>query len=70
MGWNLLRREKELCLRHNQEPHSRSQREDYHRRFTETVDDWLQAGLSRCILPEPACKGACEVIDFGLEPIP
>jgi REP element-mobilizing transposase RayT len=55
-----LRREKELWLRLNPEPHSRTQREDYNRRFAETVDRWLDSGYGRCILAQPDCKAIME----------
>jgi REP element-mobilizing transposase RayT len=55
-----LRREKELWLRLNPEPHTTGQRREYHERFTETVDRWLDSGYGRCILAQPACKTIME----------
>ena len=45
-----LRREKELWLRLNPEPRSNRQQREYHERFTQTVDRWLDAGYGRCVL--------------------
>jgi REP element-mobilizing transposase RayT len=51
-----LRREKELWFRLNPEPHTDNQQREYHVRFTQTVDRWLDAGYGRCILARPDCK--------------
>ena len=51
-----LRREKELWLRLNPEPHTDEQKRQYHERFTQTVDRWLDAGYGRCILARSDCK--------------
>jgi hypothetical protein len=55
-----LRREKELWLRLNPEPRADSQQREYHERFTQTVDRWLDAGCGRCILARPDCKAIME----------
>jgi REP element-mobilizing transposase RayT len=55
-----LRQEKELWLRLNPEPHTDGQRIEYHERFTQTVDRWLDAGYGRCILARPDCKSIME----------
>ena len=55
-----LRREKELWLRLNPEPHTEIQRRQYHERFTETVNRWLDAGHGRCILAQSECKAIME----------
>jgi REP element-mobilizing transposase RayT len=55
-----LRREKELWLRLNPEPHTDGQKREYHERFTQTVDRWLDAGYGRCILARPDCKAIME----------
>jgi REP element-mobilizing transposase RayT len=55
-----LQREKELWLKLNPEPHTDSQQQEYHRRFTQTVDRWLDAGYGRCILARPDCKTIME----------
>jgi len=55
-----LRREKELWLRLNPEPHSDGQQREYHERFTQTVDHWLDAGYGQCILARPNCKAVME----------
>jgi hypothetical protein len=55
-----LRREKELWLRLNPEPHTENQQRDYHARFTQTVDRWLDADHGSCILAQPGCKGIME----------
>jgi hypothetical protein len=41
-----LRREKELWFRLNPEPHTDSQQQEYHRRFTQRVDRWLDAATA------------------------
>ena len=46
----VLRAEKELWLKENPQPHSEEQRADYHRRFTETVQRWLDRGYGSMIL--------------------
>jgi REP element-mobilizing transposase RayT len=55
-----LRREKELWLHLNPEPHTHSQQREYHERFIQTVDRWLDAGYGRCILAQPNCKTIME----------
>ena len=55
-----LRREKELWLRLNPEPHTDSQQQEYHERFTQTVDHWLDAGYGQCILARQNCKAIME----------
>ena len=55
-----MRREKELWLRLNPEPHAENQRQQYHERFTETVNRWLDAGHGRCILAQAECKAIME----------
>jgi REP element-mobilizing transposase RayT len=55
-----LRRQKELWLLLNPEPHTNSQEREYHERFTQTVDQWLDAGCGRCILAQPVCKAIME----------
>jgi REP element-mobilizing transposase RayT len=51
-----LRRERELWLRLNPKPHTDGQKQEYHERFTQTVDRWLDTGYGRCILARPDCK--------------
>jgi putative transposase len=55
-----LRREKELWLDLNPEPHNDIQRRQYHDRFTRTVNRWLDAGYGRCILAHSECKAIME----------
>jgi putative transposase len=55
-----LRREKELWLDLNPEPHNDIQRRQYHDRFTRTVNRWLDAGYGRCILARSECKAIME----------
>src|SRR5215471_19010961 len=43
-----LRNEKDLWLRLNPKPHTDGQKREYHERFTQTVDRWLDAGYGRC----------------------
>jgi REP element-mobilizing transposase RayT len=51
-----LRREKELWIKLNPEPHNDRQQDEFHQRFTETIDRWLDAGYGSCILAHPDCK--------------
>ena len=51
-----LRHEKELWLSLNPEQRTDNQQREYHKRFTRTVDRWLDAGYGRCILARPDCK--------------
>ncbi len=55
-----LRRKKELWLRLNPEPHTKSQQREYRKLFTETVDRCLDAGCGRCVLALPECKAIME----------
>jgi REP element-mobilizing transposase RayT len=55
-----LRREKELWLRLNPEPHTENQRHQYHERFVLTVNRWLDGGYGGCILARPECKTVME----------
>ena len=55
-----LRREKELWIKLNPEPHSCRQQDEFHQRFTETIDRWLDAGYGSCILARPDCKAIME----------
>jgi REP element-mobilizing transposase RayT len=55
-----LRREKELWLRLNPQPHTENQRREFHERFIQRVDRWLDAGYGRCILARPQCKTIME----------
>jgi REP element-mobilizing transposase RayT len=55
-----LRREKELWLHFNPEPHTEGQKREYDERFTQTVDRWLDAGYGRCILARPDCRAIME----------
>jgi REP element-mobilizing transposase RayT len=51
-----LRREKELWIKLNPEPHNCRQQDEFHQRFTEKIDRWLDAGYGSCILARPDCK--------------
>jgi REP element-mobilizing transposase RayT len=55
-----LRREKELWIKLNPEPHDWRQQDEFHRRFTETIDRWLDADSGSCILARPDCKAIME----------
>jgi REP element-mobilizing transposase RayT len=55
-----LRREKELWIRPNPEPHNCHQQDEFHQRFTEKIDRWLDAGYGSCILARPDCKAIME----------
>jgi type I restriction enzyme R subunit len=55
-----LRREKELWIKLNPRPHNSRQQDEYRRRFTDSIDRWLDAGYGRCILAWPDCKSIME----------
>src|SRR5438477_6661213 len=54
--------ERELAdwLRRNPEPHSAAQRAEYHERFTERFQRWLDAGQGSCRLRDPALSTLVE----------
>jgi REP element-mobilizing transposase RayT len=56
-----LRHEKEPWLRLSPEPHTDGQKREYHERFTQTVDRWLDADYGCCILARPDCRAIMEV---------
>ena len=58
--WEWLRREKELWIKLNPEPHNGRQQVEFYQRFTETIDRWLNAGYGSCILARPDCKAIME----------
>jgi type I restriction enzyme R subunit len=47
--------EKEAWLRHNPQPWSEATEQDYHRRFSARIDEWLDAGHGECLLRNPRC---------------
>ena len=55
-----LRCEKELWMKQNPEPHNGCQQDEFHWRFTETIDRWLDADYGSCILARPDCKAIME----------
>ena len=55
-----LRHKKELWIRLNPGPHNARQQEEFHQRYTETIDRWLNAGWGSCILACPDCKAIME----------
>ncbi len=55
-----LRREKELWIKLNPEPHNPRQQDEFHQRFTETMDRWLGTGYGSCILARPDCQAVME----------
>jgi putative transposase len=55
-----LRREKTLWIKLNPEPLNCRQQDEFHQRFTETIDRWLDAGYGSCILARPDCKAIME----------
>ena len=55
-----LRRQKELWLLLNPEPHTDRQQREYYERFTQTVDQWLDAGYGSCILAQTDCRSIME----------
>ena len=42
------------------EPHNCRQQDEFHQRFTEKIDRWLDAGYGSCILARPDCKTIME----------
>ena len=48
------RREREEWLRGRPEPSSREDLREYHGRFPEMIEDWLDAGAGSCLLGQPA----------------
>ncbi len=48
--WQL---EKDQWLREHPEPHSQADREEYHCRFTDQIQAWLDAGYGKCLLRQP-----------------
>ena len=49
-----LKTEKEAFLTHNPEPWSDEITASYHQKFTDRVEQWLDAGAGACLLKEPA----------------
>jgi ATP-dependent DNA helicase DinG len=45
--------EQEQWLREHPEPHSAAQQQEYHSRFTDRLQDWMDAGYGKCLLREP-----------------
>ena len=48
--WN---EEKHYWLRDNSPPWSTETESEYHERFSQTIDDWLDAGEGSCLLTDP-----------------
>jgi len=48
--WKL---EKIQWLQEHPEPHSQADREEYHSRFTDQLQKWLDAGYGKCLLRQP-----------------
>jgi type I restriction enzyme R subunit len=49
-----LREEKENWLRLHPEPWDEETEEEYHRQFSDRIDQWLDAGEGSCVLRDPA----------------
>jgi len=47
-----LESERESWLKHNPEPWSVSQHNEYHKRFSAKINDWLDAGSGSCVLKD------------------
>ena len=45
--------DKDQWLREHPEPHSQADREEYHSRFTDQLQNWLDAGYGKCLLRQP-----------------
>jgi REP element-mobilizing transposase RayT len=55
--------EKEIWLKFHPIPWSEDEEIEYHRRFTEQINGWLDAGYGSCALREPALR---EIVSEGL----
>ena len=53
-------REQEDWLEKNPEPHSPAQKSEYHEKFTERFDGWLDAGMGACVLRKPEISTVVE----------
>jgi REP element-mobilizing transposase RayT len=49
----VLKEEKKRWLTLNPPPHNENQIKDYHRNFTQRVNEWLDAGYGSCVLARP-----------------
>ena len=47
-------------LKKNPEPHNAEQKADYHERFTEKFQHWLDAGSGKCVLRQPEVSNIVE----------
>ena len=52
--------EKEQWLREHPEPHSPADREEYHQRFTDRLQEWMDAGYGKCVLSQPRISKLAE----------
>jgi Rad3-related DNA helicase len=53
-------KEKEQWLNEHPEPQSQADREEYHRRFTDRLQEWLDAGYGQCLLRDPKLSSEVE----------
>jgi REP element-mobilizing transposase RayT len=49
----VLKEEKQRWLTLNPPPHKKSQTKEYHRRFSQRINEWLDAGYGSCVLARP-----------------
>ena len=54
---DLWRRERDDWLARHPEPHDYVLRKDYHERFVERFQKWLDAGYGECVLKRPEVRG-------------
>ncbi|MCL4871964.1 MAG: Eco57I restriction-modification methylase domain-containing protein [Anaerolineae bacterium] len=48
-----LHEEREAWLKKHKEPHTPAQKAEYHRLFSQRVEEWLDAGMGSCLLADP-----------------
>ena len=49
--------ERKIWLRWNPPPHTPEQEKEYHERFSQQMERWLDAGHGECVLRQPTCAG-------------
>lgn len=49
--------ERTIWLRWNPPPHTPEQETEYHKRFSQQMERWLDAGHGECVLRQPICAG-------------
>ena len=49
----MLKEDKKRWLALNPPPHKESQTREYHRNFSQRINEWLDAGYGSCVLARP-----------------